>query len=395
MALHPLRIALGASALILASCATTGPGNGDLTFEDDGDTMLLDASPLIAGEKLLDLSSIDVLEMTPEMTAFVDEHVPTGLTPPTRLKILLRTVVGGDEFELVYDDSTRTASETFDARHGNCLSFTNLFIAFARHLGLNASYQEVEIDPDWSLTGESFLLNQHVNVFVNFRHSAERVVDFNFSYDPTIEYDYNRIYEKTVVSDARARAHYFNNLGAEFMLHGRDTPQVFSYFSESLSSDDSFAAAWTNLGILYRREGYPDYAEAAYLRALTADPDNMVAMSNLASLYEQMERAREAERYRERVTYHRMRNPYYRYALARNEAIEGNFSSARRHLRYAIGKRKTESRFHALMGVSYALDGNRAAAQRWMARATDLASSQAEKRHFSQKLDRLMSLVED
>ncbi|NNK32177.1 MAG: hypothetical protein HKP02_03580, partial [Xanthomonadales bacterium] len=54
-----------------------------------------------------------------------------------------------------------------------------------------------------------------------------------------------------------------------------------------------------------------------------------------------------------------------------------------------------ESRFHALMGVSYALDGNRAAAQRWMARATDLASNEAEKKHFSQKLDRLMSLVEE
>jgi tetratricopeptide (TPR) repeat protein len=377
----------------MASCAATGPGRGEAAVEGVSDAMLLDASPLLTGNALQDLSSIDVLEMTREMTAFIDDNVPDGLSPLTRLKSLLNTVIGREEFELVYDGTTRTASETFEARGGNCLSFTNLFIAFARHLGLDASYQEVEIAPDWSLSGESFLLSQHVNVFIDFKQYNQRVVDFNFSYDPSIRYDFEFINEQKIISDARGRAHYFNNLGAESMLKGNDAPRVFSFLRESLAADDSFAAAWTNLGILYRREGYLDHAEAAYLRALNADATNMVAMSNLASLYEQMERFREAERFRERVTYHRMRNPYYRYALARNAAIDGDYASARKHLKYAISKRKNESRFHALMGVTYALEGERAAAQRWMSQAKELAGGEAEKNHYSLKLDRLMDLA--
>ena len=52
----------------------------------------------------------------------------------------------------MYDEITRTASETFRARRGNCLSFSNMFVAMARDVGLDVQFQEVEIPPDWTST---------------------------------------------------------------------------------------------------------------------------------------------------------------------------------------------------------------------------------------------------
>jgi len=352
--------------------------------------MLLDSSPLAVGFELEDMSNIDMLELSPDIMDFVDRNVDMSLSPHGRLNDLLYAVLVDDNFELIYDDTTRTAQETFRERHGNCLSFTNMFVAMARHAGLDASYQEVEIPPDWSFTGQAFLLSQHVNVLVDFRHYSPRVVDFNVSYEPGINYDYNTIYEREVISDSRARAHYFNNIGAEHMLLSGDTHLALANFRESIKADETFSPAWINLGILYRRDGYVAYAEAAFLQALKFDNSSQVAMSNLANLFEEEGRIREAENYQNRVQVHRMRNPYYRYFLAQSDVINGDYAAAREHLEFAIKRRKDEDRFYFLMGISFAMSGDQIAAQEWMAKAKELAEN-GDKQHYQNKIDRLMS----
>lgn len=365
-----------------------GPDAHDITAQ-----MLLDDSPLAGGAEFPDLSSVDMIALTPEMISFVEEHVDASLSPPTKLQNLLYAVMGQDHFELIYDDSTRTASETFQARHGNCLSFTNMFVAMARHVGLDASYQEVEIAPEWSSSGQSFLLSQHVNVYVDFRgHYTPRVVDFNFSYESDIKMEFDLIYDHTVISDKRARAHYFNNMGVELMLYGGDTQLALANYRESLREDESFSPAWINLGILYRRDGYLEHAEAAYTQALAHDSSNLVAMSNLASLYEQRGQTQQAEYYRQQVRNHRMKNPYYRYSMAQIDVIEGNYQSARSHLKYAISRRDDESRFYMLMSISYAMSGDQEAARKWMVQAEERAELDSERQHFRHKLEMLMGL---
>ncbi len=382
------------AATVISSCTTletrqSGPAPANITTE-----MLLDSSPLAAGLDLEELPRIDMLELSPEMIDFVDEKVDMSLSPHGRLNSLLFAVMGEENFDLVYDDTTRTAEQTFRERHGNCLSFTNMFVAMARHAGLDASYQEVEIPPDWSYAGQAFLLSQHVNVFVDFRHFSPRVVDFNVSYEPGINYDFNIIYERRVISDSRARAHYFNNIGAEHMLLGGDTQLALANFRESIRADESFSPAWINLGILYRRDGYVEYAEAALLRALEFDNSNLVAMSNLANLFEEEGRTQEAEYYRNQVQAHRMRNPYYRFHLAQSDVINGDYESARGHLKFAIKRRKDEDRFYFLMGVSYAMSGDQDAAEQWIAKAKELAKD-GDRQNYQNKIDRLMGQEPD
>jgi len=353
--------------------------------------MLLEDSPLASGAQLEDLSRLDILEVTPEMTAFLDRHVDDGMNENSKIRALLFAMTGEDTFELVYDDTTRTAQETFRDQHGNCLSFTNMFVAMARHMGLDASYQEVDIPPDWSSAGHAFLLSEHVNVYVNMRHGSTRIIDFNTRVVDFYIHELESTYERRVISDQRARAHYFNNIGVEQMLLRGDTLLALANFRESIRADESFASAWTNLGTLHRRDGYTAHAEAAYLKALEADPSNLVAMSNLANLYEEEGHPQFAEMYQGRVESHRMQNPYYRFHLASQAFVNGDYRGSINHLKYAIRKRKDEDRFYSLMSLNYLMSGDRAAADAWMKKAEEVAKKDSDKQRYHHKLDLLTS----
>ena len=122
--------------------------------------MLLEKSPQARDVQLPVVSRAGILDVTWEMPDFLDEHVDRSQSGYTRSKQLIQAIMGDDHFRLIYDESTRTADERFRDRRGNCLSLTNLFVAMARHLGIDARYQEVEIPPDWSLAGQSFLLRR-------------------------------------------------------------------------------------------------------------------------------------------------------------------------------------------------------------------------------------------
>lgn len=381
------RIWVVAAAALLAGCAAapverSSLGSGGITA-----SLLLDASPLAAGAALPEVTREDLLTVTPEMSVFLDAYTNPKQKQGFRLKRLLYAIMGEGTFELIYDDVTRTAAETFRDQRGNCLSFTNMFVAMARHVGLDASYQEVEVPAEWSLSGEAFLLSQHVNVFLQLSHDETRIVDFNIL-------DFNTAYGRRVIADERARAHYYNNIGVEHMLNG-DALMALANFRAGVREDPTFAPAWTNLGILHRREGYPAHAEAAYLQALEADRFNLVALSNLGSLYEHEGMEQRAAEYRARVATHRNRNPYFRFYTASEAFVSGDYQVAIGHLKYAIRKRDDEPRFYSLLSLSYLMSGDRAAARRWMEKAEAVAGQSADPaadpQRYHHKLEWLMS----
>ena len=171
-------------------------------------------------------------------------------------------------------------------------------------------------------------------------------------------HDLEPTYSRRVISDERARAHYFNNVGVELMLLGGDHIAALNYFQQSLHDDPSFSPAWISLGILYRREGYFSYAEAAFLQALETDPYNLVAMSNLASLYELTGKSEKSEYYKSEVKTHRLQNPYFRFELAREAFVNGNYDEAIDHLHAAIRRQDHESEFYSLLSLSYMMTGD-------------------------------------
>lgn len=352
----------------------------DISLEE-----LLIGAPFESADQSVDLVKQEaVLSLSPEMLQFLSNHVDRNAGSSLKVQQLAYAIISRGTFGLEYDDTTRTASETFRVRRGNCLSFSNMFFAMAREVGLKVSFQEVDIPPDWTFKEETYLLNRHVNITVNLGRHAPQVVDFNIE-------DFRFSFDMRAISENRALAHFYNNKGVE-RLHRGDSAGAFRYFRKAIvDCDRKFSPAWTSLGTLYLREELPAQAEAAYLQALEVDRLDLVAMSNLVALYTAQGDHQRAARYRNKVTSHRKQNPYYRFHLAREAFFAQDYDTAIGHLKYGIRKRPFEDQFAFLLGLVYLQQGDERLARRWMARAEQLAASEALKRNYSSKMDLLLS----
>ena len=371
------------ATLLFGGCAAAPPTP---TAQNVTAEMLLEARPIAGEGTEVSLPDTDVLALDSQMLAFLDRFVDIKQADRVKLHQLLYAIIDEGSFGLNYDSQTLSAAETFHQQRGNCLSFTNMFIAMARHVGISASFQEVDIPPDWTVEGGAFVLNRHVNVLVDLGSATKQVVDFNID-------DFRASYDRRKVSDRRALAHYYNNMGVEHM-HAGETVEALQYFRKAIDKDRSFSPPWSNLGTLYRRNGRPSYAESAYLQALAVNSTDFVAMSNLAVLYGQQGDAELAAEYRRRVDRHRMRNPYYRYRLGREAFLARDYDTAIEHLKYSVGKKKEEDTFYFLMGLSYLNKGDESAARQWLEKAEQVAQDDDLKRNYHSKLEMLLSSQE-
>ena len=370
---------LSLALALLTACTgpTIAPDSKSLSTEE-----LLRAEPLTGPTDVPELEDIDVLALDQDMLDFLNEHVNPNRGYFLKMHDLIYAMISDGTFGLEYDESTRTAGETFHARHGNCLSFTNMFVAMAREVGIDARFQEIEIPPSWSLEGNTYTLSRHVNVFIDLGAGYSREVDFNID-------DFRGKYERHLISDERALAHYYSNIGAEHLR--KDAPlEALRYFRKAIAVDPKFAPAWSNLGALYSDEGHYNYAEAAYVRALRVDPHELVAMSNLGQLYTFKGQLDLAEWYNQKSDRHRMRNPYYRYDLAENAFVAEDYETAIKHLKYSLRKEKNEDTFYFLLGLSYLQVGNEAAARKSLEKAELTARDVGLKNNYHTKMENLL-----
>lgn len=331
------------------------------------------------------VSNEEAMTLNDEMQEFLKNNVGKRAGLSVKVKQLADAIFSKEKFGLEYGETTRTAAETFAAKRGNCLSFTFMFVVMARGVGLDARFQEVEIPPEWTFAKETYILNRHINIYVDQGWLPPKVVDFNIA-------DFRAEFDTLIISDQRALAHFFNNLGAEFMQHG-DMPGAFYAFRRAIVENDrSFAPAWDSLGTLYGRMGLFYHAEASFLQALENDRSDLTAMTNLTALYDRLGEPKLASRYRKKVNSYRMRNPYYRFQLARAAYDLEDYDLAVDHLKYALQKRRTDDRFCALLSLVYLKMGDEKKSRRWMALAEKYADTDEMKSTYSSRIDRIISL---
>jgi Flp pilus assembly protein TadD len=115
-------------------------------------------------------------------------------------------------------------------------------------------------------------------------------------------------------------------------------------------------------------------------------------MSSLANLYMQEGHEDLAGEYLSLVRFHRMQNPYYRYHLATEAFVNGDYDATIDHVKHALRIRDDDPRFYSLISVAYLMQGNRSAARRWMGKAEEVAREADEKARYRNKLDALMGL---
>ena len=319
-------------------------------------------------------SESDAFAISPEMAHFLIGNVATHSDERTFNDLIDAMETFGIRY-LSYDNQTLTASQAFEQRRGNCLTFTNMFLVMARQVGLKARFQEVRIPPDWIKRGNTMVLRRHVNVRIHLAGRAvegigDRVVDFG---DESIPSSYIDTANR-VISDERAMAHFYNNWAAETLEKGNEN-LAFAYLRKALQEGDSnFSPAWNLVGVMYQRAGREDLAEQAYLRALLAEPDATPAMSNLQRLYDRQGRSELAHRYDDLVSKHRLKNPYFRLAEAHKAYAGGDYQTAIEQLRKAIRLKSDDSQFFFLLGDAYVGAGDLEKAAYYRAEGKKLAA---------------------
>lgn len=368
---------LGLLPALVAGCTAPLPASSTRITPEQ----LLEGRPLTGGVEPGPLPDVAILALDEDMRRFVAERVPATGSDSWRLRQLLQSLLEDEHYAIEYQERTYTAAETFHLRRANCLAFTNLFVALAREAGLTVHFQEVDVPPDWSQAGGLLVQNRHMNTLVDVGPRSEQIVDFNMA-------DFRASYERRVISDERARAHYYSNVAAERLEAGELLPALQN-FRKALAADAGFVPAWINLGSLYQRAGQPAWAEAAWLHALDLAPREFVAMSNLERLFRATGRPAEADEFRDRLYRHRQQNPYYRYEQAREAFAARDYAAAIGHLRFAIDRKANEDRFYALLGLAYLRRGDAASGQRWIARAEELAGDESLKQAYHSKLELL------
>ena len=328
----------------------------------------------------------DVLHLTDEIKNFLDIEVASIQSKKQRFLKLHDVFYKPFYLNLMYNpEGTYTAAETFRIGHGNCISHANLFVAAARYVGLKANYQTVDVPLEWRPRQGFYELPGHVNVILKLgRYTA--TVEFNQAiFD---EYDITNL-KTEVISDDRAKAEFFNNLGVE-ALTGNEYYKAIAYFEKAIDTDRKLDISWSNLGVVHKKLGNFSEAEKAYLKAIDLNRYNKPAMKNLFVLYTQLGDKENADAYRKDVEKYARKNPYYLEKLAKRELALENYKEASKLFKKAIKIYKLESSFYHGLALSYYHQNKIDQAKDALDEAQQYATLE-DKQRFSQKLQTLSS----
>lgn len=234
--------------LLLSACSSTlipkspyEPANEPLTRALSGELVL--GQPV----NMRDLPDVDVFLLTPEMKAFAENAVAKYKRADKRAEaihyaLMEISAVGGRG--ITYSaDITATGAQAFEQREANCLSYTLLYTAMARHVGLDAQVNEVLLPPTWDMkNANSYLFMRHVNVKVIMPKTILRfaalqegkIVDVG---DVIVDLELRRFrnrYQQTLIDDVQTAAQYYNNRGMELSSSG-DQKNAFLHLRKALS----------------------------------------------------------------------------------------------------------------------------------------------------------------
>ena len=217
------------------------------------------------------------MEATPSMTAAARELGGAG-SDEERLERLRAALLDGRAFTFDYDrTSTFSAADAFENRRGNCVSFTNLFIALGRSLGI--SLQAALVSTRGISEREGDLIVTYDHMIAVYRIAGGR----------TKSYDFYRMAEgpggrHALLDDLSVAAIRASNDGIAHLGRGENAEAVHD-LEIAVKLGPRLGSLYANLGLARWRNGDVAGAFAALRRGLEVEPRSPPLLQNLAALY--------------------------------------------------------------------------------------------------------------
>jgi tetratricopeptide (TPR) repeat protein len=311
--------------------------------------------------------------LTPEVKAAVDQQVRPVPNERRQIDAILEYIF--QRLDLRYAIfPTRSASETYLAREGNCLSFVNLFVGVARERGLNPFYVEVTDYQKWNRRAGMVISQGHI-VAGMYVGGDLKTYDF-------LPYRAKGYKDFKPIDDLTASAHYYNNLGGEALLEG-DYEKAGKYLPIATQIDPGFVKAWSNLGVYYARSGQPERALEALQKGLAIEPQSSTLLINLASVYQDQGRQEEAARLLAQVEELETANPYFFLYQSDLALARGQPQKALDYLARALRQDTENPDVHVGLAQVYLALGEMAKARHHLSRALTLDATNVEARKLA------------
>lgn len=302
------------------------------------------------------------LQVTPAMRETAEALAGPG-EPKERLDRLQWALFNPQRFPFTYyTKGTFTAAEAFHRREGNCLSFTNLFVAMGRSLGIPVTTALVQQILGSEREGDLIVVNTHV---VAILESSGGIYTYDF--DRTRQSKPTHLRR---LDDLWITALYLNNLGAEELRVNH--PEIaLRYFQDAVKLAPEFPPAWANLGVAQRRLGFVQEALKAYGKALELAPGNPTVLTNLAALFRSLGRESEAQQAL-RTANLAQASPHQLLVRGDLEMATGKIQEAKKLYRRALRLNPTFVEAMAALAKAELAEGRLRAARRWIGKAEKL-----------------------
>ncbi|NRF67950.1 tetratricopeptide repeat protein [Aquincola sp. S2] len=378
------RWALWLLAALLAACASKP------VVPLPSPRMLFNDALFAAPTERIDAAAI--FRLTPAMQAYFDDVIAPMQHRRGMQRGLIDALYSSDKLMLRYDnDFTRSASQAFEARAGNCLSLVIMTAAFARHAEMPVRYHSVHVDPTWGRRGDLYFNFGHVNVSLGRGPMRSAGVEFNGNDWLTIDFlpqadlrgqRYELIEERTLL------AMYFNNRAAEALAAGK-VDDAYWWSRAAIENDPQLLIAYNTLGVVYRRHGKLDDSERVLRFAHALEPRNTNVLGNLAQLL--AERGQREESAALLAMLERLQpDPPFKYFNEGLAAMQrGDYRAARNLFERELARDPDYHEFHFWLALAHLQLGDTWKARKHLAAAAENSGSLEEQARYSAKLEKL------
>jgi tetratricopeptide (TPR) repeat protein len=376
---HMKHLAVPALCMLLAACSHTPVMQPPAHLFDDS----LFAAP---SERV---SADDVFALSDAMKRYLETEMAGALLRKGLHRGLIEALYSKNQLRLEYDAAvTRTASQAFEARSGNCLSLVIMTAAFAKALGLSVEYQGAVIEPIWSRVGGMYFLSGHVNLTLGGRSIGARSTELlTVDFLPPEEL---RALRTRVIAEATIVAMYMNNRAAELLVRGQ-LDDAYWWARAAIGRDPAFMSAYNTLGVVYLRHADWPQAERLFGHILEREPKNTQALSNLALALQRLGRMAESGAVQRRLAEIEPYRAFHFFDRGLAAMQLGDFKTARDLFAREIDRDPYHHEFHFWLGVANLRLGNIGEARKHLGLAVENSSTRGDRDLYTAKLEQIRS----
>lgn len=368
--------------MLLSACAT-----GPMAPPDKPQSLYHDAFFSPPTDRI---NAADVFKLDDNMQHFLDHEVAHKIFSEGKVGSLFDALYAKDPKKYAYDAvQTRTASEVFRLRSGNCLSYTIMTAAFAKQLQLPVQFHQVDLGEVWDRNNNIDYRIGHVNLTLGDHSPSSRDSAKLFDFVDPEEASNNTLED---IGEDVIVAMYMNNRAAE-ALAKNDLNNAYWWARAAIESAPAFVPAYNTLGVVYQRHQNLAESEQVFSRILEREPDNVLALSNAAQVLDKMGRPTESQQMRGRLAKIEPYPPYYFFNRGIDAMRLHDFKTAKMEFTKEVNRASYNHQFHFWLALANYYLGDLSESSKQLKVAMENSPNTEQHDIYAAKLEKLKAMT--